>query len=74
MHESEVKVLVTQLCPTLHDPHEMSNHSLFWEIFLIQGSNPGLPHCRQILYYLRHQGNPIHMHIHKYIWIPMYMV
>ena len=27
-------------------------------IFPTQGSNPGLPHCRQILYQLRHQGNP----------------
>ena len=25
-------------------------------IFLTQGSNPGLPHCRQILYHLSHQG------------------
>ena len=23
-----------------------------------QGSNPGLPHCRQILYQLGHQGSP----------------
>ena len=23
-----------------------------------QGSNPGLPHCRQILYHLSHQGSP----------------
>ena len=27
-------------------------------IFPIQGSNPGLLHCRQILYCLSHQGNP----------------
>ena len=27
-------------------------------IFLIQGSNPGLLHCRQILYSLSHQGSP----------------
>ena len=27
-------------------------------IFLTQGSNPNLPHCRQILYQLRHQGSP----------------
>ena len=27
-------------------------------IFLTQGSNPGLPHCRQILYQLRHHGSP----------------
>ena len=27
-------------------------------IFLTQGSNPGLLHCRQILYHLSHQGSP----------------
>ena len=27
-------------------------------IFQTQGSNPNLPHCRQILYHLRHQGSP----------------
>ena len=27
-------------------------------IFLTQGSNPGLPHCRWILYHLSHQGTP----------------
>ena len=27
-------------------------------IFSTQGSNPGLPHCRQILYQLRHKGSP----------------
>ena len=27
-------------------------------IFPTQGSSPGLPHCRRILYHLRHQGNP----------------
>ena len=27
-------------------------------IFLTQGSNPGLPHCRQMLYRLSHQGSP----------------
>ena len=32
--------------------------SLLQEIFPIQRSNPGLPHYRQILYQLRHQGNP----------------
>ena len=33
-------------------------HSLLQEIFLTQGSNPALPHCRQILYHLSHQGSP----------------
>ena len=32
--------------------------SLFQGIFPTQGLNPGLPHCRQILYQLSHQGNP----------------
>ena len=27
-------------------------------IFLTQGLNPGLLHCRQILYHLNHQGSP----------------
>ena len=27
-------------------------------IFPTQGSNPGLPHCRQILHHLSHQGSP----------------
>ena len=31
-------------------------HALFLGIFPIQGSNPGLPHCRQILYHLSHLG------------------
>ena len=33
----------------------MGCHFLLQGIFLTQGSNPGLPHCRQILYHLRHQ-------------------
>ena len=33
-------------------------HSLLQGIFLTQGSNPGLLHCRQILYHLSHQGIP----------------
>ena len=33
-------------------------HALLQGIFLIHGSNPGISHCRQILYHLSHQGNP----------------
>ena len=33
-------------------------HALLQRIFPTQGSNPGLPHCRQILYQLSHQGTP----------------
>ena len=34
-------------------------HFLLQGIFLTQGLNPGLLHCRQILYHLYHQGSPI---------------
>ena len=33
-------------------------HFLLQEIFPTQGLNPGLPHCRQTLYRLSHQGSP----------------
>ena len=33
-------------------------HFLIQGIFSTQGSNPGLPHCRQILYLLHHEGSP----------------
>ena len=36
----------------------VSSCSLLQGIFPTQGSNPGLPHCRQILYQLSHQGSP----------------
>ena len=32
--------------------------ALLQGIFPTQGSNPGLPHCRRILYQLSHQGSP----------------
>ena len=36
----------------------MCSYSLLQGIFPTQGSNPGLPHCRQILYQLSPQGSP----------------
>jgi len=33
-------------------------HALLQGIFPTQGSNPGLPHYRQIPYHLSHQGSP----------------
>ena len=35
-------------------------HFLFHQIFPNQGSNPGLLHCRQMLYRLSHQGSSLH--------------
>ena len=69
---SQEKVKVTQLCPTLCDsatrllcpwdsPGQnagVGSHFLLQGIFLTQGSNPSLLHCRWILYYLSHQGSP----------------
>ena len=33
--------------------------SLLQGIFPTQGSNPGLPHCRRILYQLSYEGSPV---------------
>ena len=33
-------------------------HALLQGLFPTQGSNPSLPHCKQILYLLSHQGCP----------------
>ena len=63
-----MKVLVPKLCPTLCDAMDYSlpdssyhgkntrvgSHSLLQGIFLTQGLNPGLLHCRQILCCLNH--------------------
>ena len=38
---------------------EWAGIPFFRGIFLTQGSNPGLLHCRQIIYCLSHQGSPI---------------
>ena len=35
----------------------VGSHFFLQGIFPTQGSNPGLPHCRWILYQLRHQGS-----------------
>ena len=34
-------------------------HALLQGIFPTQGLNPGLPHCRQILYFLSYPGSPV---------------
>ena len=38
-------------------------HTLLQGIFPTQGSNPGFPHCREILYCLSHQGSPTMMYL-----------
>ena len=36
----------------------VGSRSLLQENFKTRGSNPGLPHCRQVLYQLSHKGSP----------------
>ena len=36
-------------------------HFLLQGIFLMQGWNPGLPNCRQMLYHLSHRGSPYYL-------------
>ena len=44
-------------------------HFLLQWIFLTQGWNPGLPHCKQTLYHLSHQGSPKMTILSKAIYI-----
>ena len=49
-------------------------HALLQGIFPTQGSNPGLPHCRRILYHLSHQGSPIspkELSFESWAWISL---
>ena len=48
------------LCPwKFPGKHAIVGFQFFIQgIFLTQGLNPGLLHCRQILYFLSHQGSP----------------
>ena len=67
---SESESEVAQSCLTLCDPMDCSLpgssvHGIFQAIVLewiaisfSRGSNPGIPHCRQTLYHLSHQGSP----------------
>ena len=68
--EISLKVKITQSCPTLWPPGLYSpwnssvqntgvgSCSLLQGIFPTQVSNPGLLHCKRILYQLSHQGSP----------------
>ena len=52
---------LTRLFCTWDFPGESTGlgcHCLLQQIFPTQGWNPGLPHCRQMLYRLSHQGSP----------------
>ena len=66
----KVKLKVAQSCLTLCNPMDYSPWNspgqntgvgslfLLQGIFPTQGLNPGLLHCRQILYQLSHKGSP----------------
>ena len=69
-HLGSQKVKVSQSCLTLCNPMDYSpwnspsqntgvgSLSLLQGIFPTQGLNPGLPHCRHIVYQLSHKGSP----------------
>ena len=75
---------VAQSCLTLPDPMDCSPpgssiHGIFQErilervvisqeIFLTQGLNPGVPHCRQMLYHLSHHLSYA-THWHRIIYL-----
>ena len=67
---SQVKVKVAQLCPTVCNPMDYTVHGILQARILewvqpfpspgahpTEGSIPGLPHCRRILYQLSHGGS-----------------
>ena len=64
----QVKLKVTESCLTLCDPMDpwnspgqntgVGSYSLLQDIFPTHELNPGLPHCRQILSQLSHEGSP----------------
>ena len=57
-----VSIVATSICHEVMGPDPMifvfGSRSLLQEISPIQGLNPGLPHCKWILYQLSHQGSP----------------
>ena len=65
------------LCPTLWDLMDCTMHgilqgrilSLLQGIFPTQGSNPGLLHCRQILYQLSLKGSPYTISVSCFSWL-----
>ena len=65
-----MKGKVVQSCPTLCDPMDYTVRGILQarilEYFFLlqgiiptQGLNPGLPHCRRILYQLSHKGSHV---------------
>ena len=59
--ESESHSVFPRLYSPWNSPDQntgVGSLSLLQGIFSTQGSNPGLPHCRWILYQLSHKGSP----------------
>ena len=53
-------MVASQAPPSIESPDKNTGvgcHSLLQGIFLTQGLNPGLLHCRRIFYHLSHQGS-----------------
>ena len=69
-------IIIYHTSPSMGFPGKSTRvgcHFLLQGIFLTQGSNPGLPHCRQTLYHLNYQGSPLPKESHT-LYVLMYMV
>ena len=66
------------LCSSWNSPDKntrVGSLSLFQGIFPTQGLNPGLPHCRRILYQLSHKGSPCFDEVQfKYLFVWLLLV
>ena len=63
---------LTKLCCPWNSPGEyigVGCLSILQGIFPNQGSNPGLLHCRQILYHLSQQGSPLFLSPSLFIYL-----
>ena len=81
---SVLLVLVAQACPTLCNPMDrllcpwnspgknvgVDSYSLLQGLFTTQESNPGLLHCRQILYRLSHQRSSYWIRVRTWEFMP----
>ena len=59
-----VRLFVTPWTSAWNSPGQntgVGSLSLLQGIFPTQGSNPGLPHCRWILYRMSHKGSPMQL-------------
>ena len=58
LQQDEMRTLRSWSVRTLLAPPHSVEGTLFYNKYKFLGLNPGLPHCRQMIYHLSHQGSP----------------